>query len=64
MSSARASDERLAHLQRHQQGDVLAPGHQQLEGAAQDLTAFPGIGRGPGVLRGDRGIEGFDALLR
>ena len=42
--------ERLAHLERHQQGEVFLALLQQVERAAQDLAANPRRGRRPGLL--------------
>src|SRR6266540_3962630 len=52
--------QRLAHLQGHQQGEVVALGGDALEGAPQDLAALPRRVGGPGLLgvhgRGERGL--------
>ena len=66
--------QRLAHLQRHQQGEVVDPRRDQLVGAAQDLPAFArghrrearlgghgGVERGPPVVR--RRVRHLDSVL-
>ena len=55
--------QRLAHLQGHQQREVLGPLGDQLEGPAQDLAAFPGRDLRPGLLRGGGRVQGRLAVL-
>ena len=56
--------ERLAHLERHQQRELVRPLHEQFPGRAQQLAARAG-GRG-GPRRGcrDRGVESRCAIRR
>ena len=56
--------QRLAHLQGHQQRDVLGPFDQQLEGPAEDLAALAGVGGGPVGLRGDGRVQRGDPVGR
>ena len=55
--------QRLAHLQGHQQREVLGPLGDQLEGPAQDLAALTRRDLRPGLLRGGRGVQGGRAVL-
>ncbi len=48
----------LAHLEAHQQREVVGAVGDHLEGAAQDLAAVPRWRRGPGRLRLGGGVEG------
>src|SRR5699024_2917512 len=43
--------QRLAHLERHQQGEVLGPLGEQVEGPPQQLAPLPGRGARPGGER-------------
>ena len=49
--------QRLAHLQGHQQREVLGPLGDQLEGPAQDLAALPRRYLRPGLLGGGGGVQ-------
>ena len=49
--------DRLAHLQRHQQGEVVDPLVQQLERPGEDVGPLPRAGRGEGRLCGDGRVE-------
>ena len=48
---------RLAHLEGHQQGEVVGPPVEDLEGAPEDLPPLVGGRGGPLGLAGDRGVE-------
>ena len=50
--------QRLAHLQCHQQGQVVDPLMQQLERPGQHVGPLAGRGRGEAGLSGDGGIQG------
>ena len=50
--------ERLAHLEAHQRGELVAARGHQLEGAPQDLAPLAGRGARPAVLGRHRGLEG------
>ena len=54
--------ERLAHLEGHQQREVLLVLLHEVERATEDVAARAGCGRRPGVLRGDGRIERADAV--
>src|SRR6266545_3593089 len=49
--------DRLAHLEGHQQRQVVGPVDQDLVRPVQDLAALPGCVRRPRRLRRDRGVE-------
>ena len=51
--------ERLALLERHQPGQVVLAGENQLVPAAQNRGALLGGALSPGGIRGRRGIDGF-----
>jgi hypothetical protein len=53
----------LAHLHRHEEGEVVGLGDERLVGAAQDLAALPRRRRGELRLRGDRRVERGDRVL-
>ena len=50
--------QRLAHLQGHQQREVLGALGDQFKGPAQDLAAFTRRDLRPGLLRGSGGVQG------
>ena len=56
--------ERLAHLHRHEQGEVVDPRRDQLVRAAQDLPAFARGHRREARLGGDGGVERGPPVVR
>ena len=54
--------QRLAHLERHQQGQVLLALQEQVVGPAQDVAALAGRHRGPRGLGLGRGLQGLHAV--
>jgi hypothetical protein len=56
--------DRLAHLERHQQRELVLALDDRLERAAEDLAAIARWRLGPARPRRDRGVEGLHRLLR
>ncbi len=56
--------ERFAHLERHQQGELLRALLQQVEGSTQDLATYSRRGGRPAVLGRDGRVEGTRAIRR